>query len=114
MKRKAPSILIAGIAVIIITSATLAGHKPLCPDDFGTDDAGSAQYLASVDAWTNSFFDSHPDASMTDWAEARHQYWIDNHCIAALQGYEDVKNGKADPATMEQVNKVIQDATGGQ
>src|SRR6185369_16523543 len=94
------SVLIAGVAIYSYPSATLA----MCPDDFGTDDAGSAAYTASVDGWTNAFFDSHPDASMTDWAEARHQYWIDNHCTAALQSYEDVKAGKVDSAKMEMVN----------
>ncbi len=97
--------------VAISMMVIFMSHTPVCPDDFGTDDAGSAQYVASVDAWTNSFFDSHPDASMTDWAEARHQYWIDNNCKATLQSYEDVKAGKVDPKKMEMVESILREAT---
>jgi hypothetical protein len=97
------------LILVLVGGATLFGHSPVCPDDFGTDDAGSAQYVASVDAWTNSFFDSHPDASVSDWGEARHQFWVDNHCTAALQSYKEAKAGMVDPARMEKVEAVIQD-----
>jgi hypothetical protein len=76
----------------------------------GTDDAGSAAYLASTNKWTNDFFDAHPDATMTDWSQARYQFWVDNHCTAALEGYEQAKAGKADPEMMKRVNGIIRDA----
>lgn len=103
--------IIGGIVGLGIAIGAISTHypNPMCPDDFGMDDSGSAQYLASVDAWTNAFFDSHPDASMTDWAEARHQYWIDNNCTAALQRYEEAKAGKADSKAVEAIKNVLQD-----
>ena len=97
---------------IAVGAISASDSNPVCPDDFGTDDAGSAQYLASTDRWTNDFFDKNPDASLTDWANARHQFWIDNHCTAALERYEDIKAGKADPKAVEAVNNVIQEALG--
>lgn len=84
-----------------------------CPDDFPQGDAGEAAQLASINKWTNDFYDAHPGASIGEWAEARHQFLIDNHCTAALQRYEQAKAGKADPATMERINTTLQEATGG-
>ena len=81
-----------------------------CPDAYANDDAGSAEYLAATDKWTNDFYDAHPGASLTDWSAARHQFWLDNDCTAALQRYEDAKAGKADPATMERIQSGIEDA----
>ncbi|MBU6415102.1 hypothetical protein KGQ34_02585 [Patescibacteria group bacterium] len=81
-----------------------------CPDDFANDDAGEAEYLAAINKWTNNFYDSHPGASLGDWGRARHQFWVENNCTAALQRYQEAKSGKADPATMEQIHNGIQDA----
>ena len=63
-----------------------------CPDDYGTDDAASATYLAATNKWTNDFYDTHPDATLTDWAVARQQFWVDNNCTASLQRYDEYKN----------------------
>src|ERR1043166_7686638 len=100
---------LAFLALLVAGTLKLSAHSPKCPDDFGTDDAGSAAYLASTDKFTNDFFDQNPDASLTDWANARHQFWVDNHCVAALERYEQAKAGNADPKTMEAVNKVIEE-----
>ena len=81
-----------------------------CPDDYSNDDAGSAEYLAAMDKWTNDFYDAHPGATLSDWAEARHQFYISNHCAAALERYEQAKAGKADPEIMKRVDNVIRDA----
>lgn len=89
-------------------SATRITQK--CPDDFANDDAGEAEHLAAMDKWTNDFYDSHPGASLGDWERARHQFWIDNNCTAALQRYQDAKTGKANPATMEQIHNGVLDA----
>jgi hypothetical protein len=78
-----------------------------CPDDYGIDDAGSAEYLKDFDKWTNDFFDAHPDATLSEWSEARYQFWVNNNCTAALQRYKDVKDGKADPAALEQIEDTI-------
>lgn len=97
--------------LVAVGGATLFGHRAMCPDDFGTDDADSAAYLAATNKWTNDLFDTHPDATMVDWAEARHQFYIDNNCSESLKRYEEAKAGKADPETMKMVNDVLRDAT---
>ncbi|MBU6415113.1 hypothetical protein KGQ34_02640 [Patescibacteria group bacterium] len=83
-----------------------------CPDDFANDDAGEAEYLAAINKWTNNFFDSHPGASLGDWERARHQFWVDNHCVVALQRYQEAKSGKADPAIMKLIKDAVQKAVG--
>lgn len=76
-------------------------HKsPICPDDYATDDAGSAEYLEATDKWTNEFFDVNPDATMSDWAEARHQFWIVNRCTKALERYDQAKTSESDEITV--------------
>lgn len=79
------------IGVIFYFYKSSSGEQGRCPDDYGTDDAGSADYLVSMDKWTNEFYDTHPGATLADWASARHQFWIDNNCTAALKRYEEAK-----------------------
>jgi len=98
-------VLVGGFAVYSYPSATLAK----CPDDYGTDDAGSAEYLAAINKWTNDFFDAHEGATMIEWAQARRQFWIDNNCTAALESYEQAKAGNVDPETMKMVDGIIRD-----
>jgi hypothetical protein len=62
-----------------------------CPDDYGTDDAGSTAYLADFDSWTNSFYDQNNGATLTDWSKARYDYWVDNNCQAAIARYNEAK-----------------------
>lgn len=90
--------------------AEIISPKAKCPDEYGTDDAGSAEYLASMETWTNNFYDLHPEATLTDWSAARHQFYIDNNCTAALERYQEAKDGKADPETMKQIEMGIREA----
>ena len=98
-------VTVGSVAIYLYPNATLAK----CPDDYGTDDAGSAEYVAATNKWTNDFFDANPGASLSDWAEARHQFWVDNHCTAALESYEQAKAGKADPETMEMIDGILRE-----
>ena len=98
------------MALTLTTIISTGQHNsPVCPDDFAT---GEEQVVAT-NAWTNSYFDGHPDANLTDWANARRAFYVENHCTASLQRIEDAEAGKGDPATMEMVNKVIRDAVDG-
>lgn len=81
-----------------------------CPDEYGTDDVGSAEYLASVDTWTNNFYDLHPDATLSDWSVARHQFYIDNDCTEALKRYQEATDGKTDPEAMKQIEMGIRES----
>jgi len=74
-----------------------------CPDDYATDDAGSAEYIAATNKWTNDFYDAHTGASLSDWSVARYQFWVENNCFAALERYKIAKEGKADSATMQRI-----------
>lgn len=93
-------ICIGIIALAIFVRHDLNGkallQKQKCPDDYADTDAGSKEYLASMDKWTNEFYDTHPGASLGDWSATRYQFWIDNNCVVALERYEAVKNSKAE------------------
>ena len=105
-----PIIILAIISGLLFLNAqraqtsditSLAQLKQKCPDDYGNDDAGSAEYMVAMDKWTNDFFDAHPGATLSDWSRARHQFWVDNNCTAALQRYEDAKAFNADHAATQ-------------
>jgi len=81
-----------------------------CSNEYADTDAGSAEYLADFDKWTNGFYDTHPGATLSDWSKARYQFWVDNDCEAQLRGYKDAQEGKGDQATIENVRASIQEA----
>src|SRR3989344_399805 len=98
------------VIIAIFYSVTyLHSVAPKCPDDYATDNAGSAEYLAAMDKWTNDFYDVYPGATLSEWAAARHQFYVDNNCTAALQRYETAREGKADPLLMEPINEAIEE-----
>lgn len=113
-------IYICIICVVVVLGTAFYAYQKLnskqisvlqkCPDDYGTNDAGSAEYLADFDKWTNDFYDKHPGATLSEWSDARYQFWVDNKCTAALQRYKDAKDGKADPAVLEQIENTIRGA----
>ncbi len=80
---------------------------PICPSDFPETDAGDEARMNALDRWTNEFFDTHPYASLGDWAEARHQFWVDNNCEKELQGYEEIQAGGGDQKKLKVIKKVI-------
>jgi len=99
-------VLVGGFAIYSYRSASLAK----CPSAYGTDEAGSAEYLAATNKWTNDFFDTNPDATLMEWAEARRRFWIANDCTKELQAYENAKAGKVDPKKMQEVEGILRDA----
>lgn len=101
-------VLVAGIYVL---ASRQNPKDPKCPDDFPQGDAGEAAQAASMEKWTNDFFDSHPGANLSDWSAARHQFWVDNNCTEALKRYQAALDGTADSATTERINGNIQGAT---
>jgi len=106
------SILLIFIIICTIFYLYTSKDRPIhqkCPDEYGTDDAGSAEYLADFDKWTNSFYDKHPGASLSEWSKARYQFWIDNDCIKAIQSYKEAKEGNADPVIMDGIENNIKE-----
>ncbi len=87
-------ILIVIFATLYFVASIFQQSFPLqkCPDDYPDTDAGSAEYLADFDNWTNDFYDSNPGATLTDWTQARVQYWEANNCEEALTRYQEAIN----------------------
>jgi len=76
-----------------------------CPDDYA--DSELSQYNIDFDKWTNEFYDTHPDATLSDWSNARYKFWVINDCVAALKRYNEVKNGTADNAKMTAIRTMV-------
>jgi len=110
MKKKLPYILIA--IIFISLCAILYFYKNInthqkCPDDYADTDTGQAEKIADMDKWTNKFYDTHPNATLSEWSNERHQYWIDNNCKEALERYKEVKDSNADPTKMNLIKETI-------
>ena len=82
---------------------SVINQQPICPDDYAT----AEEQTAAMGKWENEFFDSHQEALLMEMAQARLQFYKDNNCTAALQRYEDAKNGKADPETLQMIKSKI-------
>ena len=96
---------VLGGAVLIVGIWTFVSYSPYhqkCPDEYKT----SEESTAAVIQWTNDFYDKNPDASLSDWAAARHNFYKKNNCKEALQRAEDYDSGKADPAS----KKIVEDS----
>ena len=105
-----PLVVIAILYFFVGPMSKQANTQQKCPEDYGTDDAGSAEYLADFDKWTNDFYDNNPGATLTDWSKARYDYWVRNGCTTAIARYKEAKEGKADPKTMEIIDNSISEA----
>ena len=77
-----------------------------CPDDYATNE----EQIVAFDKWTNDFYDANPEATITDWSKARHQFWVDNNCTTSLERYQSAQDGTADPATMKMIDDALQEA----
>lgn len=82
-----------------------------CPEDFSETDEGVAEKMVALDRWSKDFYSYYPDATIGDWADARHKFYIDNNCTVALKGYDDVIAGKDNPEKMNIINNVIKTST---
>lgn len=110
MKTKLPYILIA--IILISLGAIFYFYKNLnthqkCPDDYADTDTGLAEKMADMDKWTNNFYDTHPNATLSDWSKARYEYWIANNCKEALERYKEAKDGNIDPTKMNLIKETI-------
>ncbi|MDO8518286.1 MAG: hypothetical protein Q7S26_03290 [bacterium] len=97
---------ILGGALLLLGIWAFVSYGPYhqkCPDEYTT----SEEHLAAVEKWTNDFYDKNPDASLGDWAAARHNFYKKNNCKEALQRVEDYDSGKADPASKKIVDEVV-------
>ena len=81
-----------------------------CPDGYPDTNAGSAEYLADFNEWTNAFYEKNPNAGLSGWSKARYQFWVDNNCAESIRRYSQAKNGTADAGQMKLIEKTIQQA----
>lgn len=113
MKRKIPYILliiaVASITFYLFYTKALQIHAK-CPDEYPNTAAGSQEYIADTNKWTNDFFDSRPGATLSDWSKARYQFWVDNNCQEAIKRYNDAKNGKGDQQTLKQIENTVRES----
>lgn len=109
------NLIYISIAIIFIfLCATLYFYNNLnthqkCPDEYSNTDKGSMEYQKDFDKWTNQFYDTHPDATLSELSKARYQYWIDNDCKEALERYKEAKDGNADHTKMNLIEDTIQE-----
>lgn len=82
--------------------------KQKCPDDYAKTESGEMEYKIDFDRWANDFFDSNPKATLTDWSNARYQFWVDNNCKETLERYQEGLNSK-DPNKMKLINDTIEE-----
>lgn len=95
MKNKIIYIGIICVAVILCATAGFFIYKSStskqslvsfkCPEDYAENDTGTAEYKENMISWTSEFFKVHPEATMSDWAVAKSQLWLDNKCVVAIQ-----------------------------
>lgn len=78
-------------------------NNPVCPDDFST----SEEQSIVMEKWTNNFFDTHPDATISDFSKARVNFWKENNCTEALKRYDDYTTGNVDKETQQLIEGII-------
>ena len=101
------------IAVLAVTYFYYMTREPqahqTCPEDFPETDAGFQAKTDSMEKWINNFYDKNPGSSLAEMAKARFAFYLENNCTKAIERYNEAKNGKADPATMQLIRDTIID-----
>ncbi len=109
MRKKAYIIIISTVAGALSLFLFLQS-VPMCPEDYPNTDNGFDKQMSDLEGWTGDFYDDHPNASLSEWAEARLQFYRENNCIITLKRYNDMKEGKGDPAQMKIIRNALQEA----
>jgi len=85
----------------------IVGYPPKkCPQDYPNTDEGDRERRAAMNNWTNEYFDTHNDATITDWSNARMDFYKEYNCTEALKNIADIKNGTASPALVDKEKAV--------
>lgn len=98
------------LSIFLFLGSYLRTDVPKCPEDFANDDAGYAEQMIAFEKWTNDFYDSHPGATLSDWNQARLQFYVDNDCTTTLERYKDMKEGRGDPVRQKIIRDALQEA----
>lgn len=80
-------IIIAGSCFYFYTTNTTkeASQQQKCPEDYSENSVGTTEYRSDLINWTEKFFESNPEATMSDWSMAKLDLWQKNDCLVALQ-----------------------------
>jgi len=79
---------------------TLVHQK--CPDEYANNYAGEVEYQNAFIKWT---FDTNSGTTYSDQLAARHQFLIDNNCVAALQRYDEAEKNNMEPVSMWSIER---------
>lgn len=79
--------------------------NPICPDDF----EDPKQEIASFVKWGEEFWVDNPSATVSDFSQARINFWRENNCTEALKRYEDYMAGNVDEETKRLIEIVIKE-----
>jgi hypothetical protein len=97
-------ILILAVVVLVKKSGKV-NDGLLCPSQYQTSEAA----MAAFKTFSDNFYQSHPNASIGDMFQARHDFYISHNCTKELAAYQQAADGKADPKTMKIIDNAIQE-----
>lgn len=80
-----------------------------CSESYPENATGTKEYKDALTAWTYEFFESHPQATMSDWSIAKSQFWRDNNCTVAV-GRSKMSGKVSDLKPWELVDYALQNA----
>lgn len=95
----------ASVALIAVLTGLYfySTRQTICPEDF----ANPNEKIAAFDAWTKDFYARNPNASETELANARIEFYQQNHCQESLKRVQDFESGNVDPATRDAVETEV-------
>ncbi len=103
--------ILAVITTVIVVSARFPSHQIadnlLCPTQYPTAEAATAGFQS----FSDQFYAARPNATLGDMLRAREDFYVSHNCTVELQRSQQLKDGKADPTTMEMIDGVIRQAT---
>lgn len=79
-----------------------------CPDYY----QNSQDRLKAFDMFVSAFYELHPGATYADLSQARHDFYVEFKCTAALKRESDYLSGNLDEETKQAVQRVMSDTFG--
>ncbi len=80
-----------------------------CPESYSENNTSTTEYRDALTNWTLEFFKARPNASVSDWAEAKSRLWEKNNCVIALERSK-LSGRVTDLKPWEQVDYSVQTA----
>ena|SRR3989338_6430015 len=65
--------------------------RQICPEDYSDNEAGYKERETATNKWITDFRNQNPNASTSDFARARYQFYMDNNCSATLEKYFEME-----------------------